>query len=326
MTAKSVAKLAGVSQKTVSLVMRNQGRVSAGTRERVKAAIEELGYRPNGVAAALKCSTTPQINFVVYEYLLHHHLTGALLGGVTQVANEGNFQVLLQVARTDSPDQGARLYREQWTSGTIVFAVREDDPLVTALAAAGCPTVSLLEPARALRPEFCIQADDYGGARQAVEHLLSRGHRTVGLVGVPNPLGSALAANRMRGARDALAAAGGVLIEECADTGWTVEGGYAAGIRLLSQPPRPTAVLALSDRLAVGVMRAARELGFGIPAELAIVGFDDAEWSAFLDPPLTTVRFPATDLGRLAVHRLLGRSPEAGGQSAHTTLMIRGST
>lgn len=327
-TSRDVARAAGVSQNTVSLVARGSPRVRAETRATVLEAMAQLDYRPNAVAAALRTRTTSSLLFVVDAGLIHDHLTAGLLAGAVEEARLHGYSILAQTVDADHPGLAVELYRAQLVAGALVLARMVDDPCVGVLAGSGCPSVSLLEPHAGIPPDRVIVADDGGGAAAAVRHLLDRGHSRIGLVRVPiADDGVDIAAERVRAARHAAHGRGVALVEAVADD-WTFESGLAAASALLGRPlaERPTAVFALSDRLAFGVLAAAARVGISVPAALAVVGFDDSEWGRYASPPLTTVEFPLRAMAREAVRRLLLPQAPREWERAPTRLIVRGSS
>jgi len=190
----------------------------------------------------------------------------------------------------------------------------------------------------ALPDEPGIEVDDEGGARLAAQHLVELGHREFLVIGIEPPSASAsmeptgVTAKRLNGFRAVLSAAGIVLPETSLVVGpASMEGGIDAFRRAWAAGVRPTAVLAMSDAMAIGAMRAARELGLRVPADVSIVGFDDVDVAKYTDPPLTTVHQPIRRKGEEAVRLLLGGGRQRDdGQTAQerldTRLVIRGST
>jgi len=323
-TSRDVAREAGVSQNTVSLVARKSPLVRPETRARVLAAMERLGYHPNAMAAALRSRTSRALAFVMAATAIHDHVTAALLTGAIEEANRHGFSIVVQPALEPEAQAAVDLYRAQLVAGALVFARRAEDPLVSGLAATGCPTISLLQPHSALPPSRSVVADDLGGSEAAVRHLLHRDHRRLGLVAVRS-VGGTLAAERLAGAR-AVAGAAGVPLDEVVADGWSVEAGEAAAHVLLGRVPRPTGVFALSDRLAFGVMAAAAAAGLRVPEDLAVAGFDNVEWSRYTRPPLTTVEFPLRDMGAAGVQRLLAPDAPVVWDRFPARLVVRGSS
>lgn len=323
-TSRDVARAAGVSQNTVSLVLRGSTRISSPTHERVRAAMERLGYQPNAVAAAPRSRTTRALLFVAPRAAVHSHVTAELLAGATDEAAADGYCLLVRAVGPDAAE-AVESYRGQWVSGAVVFASTVRDAAVEALAAAGCPTVAMITACAACPPEPTVVADDAGGAAQAVGHLLSKGHRRLGLVGPRGMPGGRISAERVAGARLAAASAA-VALAEVVVGDWGVADGLAGGTGLLAGPGRPTAIFALSDALALGVTRAAGAAGLRVPQDVAVVGFDNRDWGEYCTPPLTTIEFPLYEIGRLAVRRLL-RPGDAGPPGpVPARLVVRGST
>ena len=323
-TSRDVAREAGVSQNTVSLVARDSARVRPETKRAVRAVMERLGYHPNAVAAALRSQQTRTLAFVVHTHAVHHPVAAALLAGTIAAAERHGYTVVAQTVRDDDPAATLALYRSQSVSGAMVFARITDDPMVGGLHHGGCPVVSLLQPCACLPPDHSIVADDGGGAAAAIDHLCQRGHHRLGLVAAPSD-DSTLAQARIGAARAAAAAADAPLrVVMAAD--WTVEAGREAGLALLAGEDPPTGVFAISDRLAVGVLEAATATGLAVPRDVAVVGFDNIEWARYCHPPLTTVEFPLEDIAAEGVARLLRPHAPPAFARAPARLVVRQST
>ncbi len=280
-----VARLAGVSHQTVSRVLNNHPNVRSDTRTRVRAAMTELGYRPNSAARALVTGRTRVIGVVSQNTALYG--PASMLSALERALDREGLAV--GVASVPKLDRGSiaeavdRLL-EQRVGGIVVIA-----PVVSANEAiddvpADLPFVAIDgDPAR---PHQVVTVDQGLGARLATEHLLAAGHETVWHVSGPSEWFDS--AHRVRGWREALEAAGAEVPPVIA-ADWTLEAGYSAG-RMLARIPEARAVFAANDHLALGIMKALREAGRGIPDDVSIVGFDDIPESAYLTPALTTVR------------------------------------
>lgn len=320
-TGRDVARAAGVSANTVSLVVRQSPQVSLATRAAVRQAMERLGYRPNGLAAALRSRSTPILAFVVARQHVADHVTSGLLAGAIEGAETQGCSVTVLAEDVAAPGRAAEAYRARWAGCAVVLPAAGVDPLWQSLLVAGCPAVALARPPLDCPPDRAVRADDAGGGRLAMAHLLAGGHRHIGIVGLPAH-GPGLVADRVASASDTAAQAG-ARIEVAEAAGWSLEAGAAAARCLLGGRPRPTAIFAISDRLALGVYAAARELGLRIPADLAVAGFDNVEFAAYADPPLTTVDFPLHEIGRRGAALALGAAGMAG--AVPTTLIPRAS-
>jgi DNA-binding LacI/PurR family transcriptional regulator len=219
--------------------------------------------------------------------------------------------------------------------GVVAVGLSADHPEVEQIRAAGLPLVMV--DSSALPDQPFIAIDDEGGARAAAEHLLQLGHRELLIVGVEPPSPGAILepegvmSRRMRGYLNALADKGLVLPPNAIVVGpASIEGGIAAMRRATEDGMRPTGVLVMSDAMAIGVLRAAREMGLRVPEDLSVVGFDDIDISQHTNPPLTTVHQPIRQKGESAVRLLLSvverRDQRPEQIRLETRLIVRGST
>jgi DNA-binding LacI/PurR family transcriptional regulator len=303
-----VARVAGVSQQTVSRVINGKTRVSESTRAKVMRVIAELGYRPNRLARTLAGGPVSWVTVLTSDTALFG--AAATLRGMEEAARAVGFSVGISVLEpgASTTDVALRLNRPQ----EPVMVIAYDDPGERALRELppDVPVTAAVE-----RPDsgsggdpWQVWLDDRAAAAHATRHLLSLGHKTVHYVAIPSST-SALP-QRTRGWQDALRAAGRPLPDPL-QGGWTPRSGYLA-VRPLLADRSVTAILCGNDDLALGVMRAAREAGRDIPGDLSVVGFDDSPASAYLHPSLTTVRLDFEGLGRACFGLLLRRlRPEA---------------
>ena len=280
-----VARLAGVSHQTVSRVLNDHPNVKEQTRLRVRAAIAELGYRPNRAARALVTGRSQLIGIVALNSTLYG--PASLLTAFEQAAAEAGFAVSVgSVSRLDRESISGAVERhlDQRVAGLVVIA-----PVASAGAAldempAGVPLVTVDgDPDRA---HALITVDQVAGARAATQHLLDAGHRTVWHIAGPAEWYDA--AGRIEGWRRTLLAAGAEVPPLLA-ADWTAAAGYSAG-QMVARMPEVTAVFAANDHLALGLLRALHERGRRVPHDLSVVGFDDVPEAAYFIPPLTTVR------------------------------------
>jgi DNA-binding LacI/PurR family transcriptional regulator len=236
-----------------------------------------------------------------------------------------------------SPLQGslARAMGRATVDGVIAIGLSARHPEVEQIRAAGLPLVMVDSSAMPDQPG--IEIDDEGGARAAAEHLLNLGHTDILIVGVEPPTIGVQAdpegvmGGRLRGYLGALAARGVHLPPQAICVGpASIEGGIAVMRRAFEDGLRPTAVLAMSDAMAIGVLRAAREMGLRVPEDISVVGFDDIDISQHTNPPLTTVHQPIRRKGESAVRLLLAVVERRDLRPEHlrleTRLIIRGST
>jgi DNA-binding LacI/PurR family transcriptional regulator len=280
-----VARLAGVSHQTVSRVLNDHPNVKEQTRLRVRAAIAELGYRPNRAARALVTGRSQLIGIVALNSTLYG--PASLLTAFEQAAAEAGFAVSVgSVSRLDQESISGAVERhlDQRVAGLVVIA-----PVASAGAAlddmpSGVPLVTVDgDPDRA---HALITVDQVAGARAATQHLLDAGHRTVWHIAGPAEWYDA--AGRIKGWRQTLQAAGAE-VPPLLPADWTAAAGYSAG-QMVARMPEVTAVFAANDHLALGLLRALHERGRRVPHDLSVVGFDDVPEAAYFIPPLTTVR------------------------------------
>jgi len=280
-----VARLAGVSHQTVSRVLNDHPNVREQTRLRVRAAIAELGYRPNKAARALVTGRSQLLGVVAQNSTLYG--PASLLAAFEQAAAEAGFAVSVgSVGRLDRESIAGAVERhlDQRVAGLVVIApvASADDALEE--MPAGVPLVTIDGDPR--RPHALVTVDQAAGARAATEHLLAAGHRTVWHVSGPPEWYDA--AWRVEGWRSALLAAGAE-IPPPVKADWSAASGYAAG-QMLARMPEVTAVFAANDHQALGLLRAFSERGRSVPRDCSVVGFDDVPEAAYFIPPLTTIR------------------------------------
>ena len=298
---RDVAERAGVSRTTVSFVLNDVPgvRITEETRQRVREAARELNYYPTAAARSLASGKTHRIGLVLgegQERLAADAFLPAFLQGITASVHQRGYLLVLQLAEdVPSRDAYTRLIREQQVDGLILSGPRSDDPLVPQLAEERFP---LILHGRLNGYELpSVDVDNQAGAYQAVSHLISLGHSRIGFISNA-PLFHAGTQDRFAGYKLALAEHELAQDPELVETApFLPEAGRNAMNRLLDLPVRPTAVFAASDVVAMGSMRAIHAAGFGIPDDMAVVGFDDVVLAAHAHPPLTTVRVPAYGLG-----------------------------
>ena len=325
-TIKQVARHAGLSVATVSYVLNNDPRVAAETRERVLAAIRELDYHPNSWAQGL---ARRQADIVGLLMPAPRHADPFLLefiSGVMDVTAERHVGLLLLHPGKNEDDPPRELLRRR-LGGVIVLESQAIDPRVEWLQKRDIPFVLF---GRCQQPvDYWIDVDNSAGAQMAIEHLIALGHKRIGFIGAP--LKYMFAQYRLAGYRETLQRHGLPFDPALVLEGdLSEESGYTSARVLLRLPERPTAIMAASDIMARGVLRAAREEGLRVPGDVSVVGFDGTPFSAYTDPPLTTVRQPVYDIGREVAELLLQvvahPDTESCGKLILPTLVVRGSS
>jgi LacI family transcriptional regulator len=328
-TSADVAALAGVSRTTVSFVLNGRdAAITPATRERVLDAAQRLGYHPHASARQLAGGQSHAVGLVLRqtrEQVAGDALLAETLRGLTLATRSRGFSVLVE-AFLPGEDGYADLVRSRRADGLVVSGPRTDDRHLPELAREGFPLV--LQGALPGIDVPSVDVDNVAGARLAVEHLLTLGHRRIACI-TNAPLAYTAARERLDGYRAAMRAAG---IEP--DPAWVAEAAFDAqsgrrAMRSLLGRADFEAVFVASDVVAFGAIDALRAAGKRIPQDVSIVGFDDIPLAGFLDPPLTTVRLPAYELGHAAGMALLDRIARARVPSRTvlpTELVVRAST
>ncbi len=297
-----VARVAGVSNMTVSRVINDRPGVGAQTRDRVRAVMKELNFQPNTSARALKTGRPSAVGIVCPATTLYG--PAATLFGVEQAARAAGFSVNVISLKTIT-EAGLRQAMAQLRQLPIAVVIIIS-PLSSSAEALRelpeePPTVAIWAPSDL---GLAVAAVDHErAAAVATEHLLSLGHRTVWHVS--GPVGWTGSEQRTIGWRRALERAGR-RVPAPVEGDWTARSGFESGLAIL-RDPSVTAVFVANDQMALGVLRAAQTLGRRVPEDVSVVGYDDGPDSAFYSPPLTTMRQDFTRLGERALHLALAK-------------------
>jgi DNA-binding LacI/PurR family transcriptional regulator len=297
-----VAQLAGVSHQTVSRVLNDHPNVRPATRERVMSAIDSLGYRPNSAAKILVTGRSQALGVVSFDTTLYG--PASTVFGLEQAARAaGYFVSIASLAGqdVDSVREAVDRLIAQSVAGIMIVAPLMSAEEAIAVVPASLPVVLVQGGPESGAPEVIVDHEE--GARQAVEHLLALGHRTVWHIGGPE--GWIESRTRKAGWHAALSFAGAhkptVLPGD-----WSARSGYSAGQRLAAEPD-VTAVFAANDQMSLGLLRALNEAGRRVPDDISVVGFDDIPEAAYLSPPLTTIRQDFTEVGRRSLDLILAQ-------------------
>ncbi|MFG2576706.1 LacI family DNA-binding transcriptional regulator [Streptomyces sp. NPDC048481] len=297
-TLDEVAGLAGVSRSVASRVLNNAPHVSRVKREAVERAVRQLGYVPNPRARALATRQTGAAALVISgedPSIFADPFFAQVIVGASEALEEADLHLMLCLAASDrGRARVAELLRSRGADGVMLMALREDDPLVRTAREAEMPVVFGGRPVGPA-PRWYVDVDNVGGAREATEHLLARGRTRV--AAICGRMDTEAGRARYRGYRDAVLAAGLDPFPP-REGDFTEPSGAAVMAALLAEHPDVDGVFAANDNMAAGALRALREAGRLVPADVAVVGFDDLEIARIADPPLTTVHQPVTALGR----------------------------
>ena len=291
-TINDVARVSGVSKKTVSRVINRSPLLSAETRERVEAVIRDLGYVPNPQARALAMGR----NFLIG--LLHDNPNAQMVlnfqEGVLEAIRDTEFALVVRPVNRHSPamlDDVRHFLEKQRLFGVLILPpISENDELAALCRQLGCSYVRM--GSAALDDEaHLVESNDHQAVGQAVDYLVAQGHRDIALI--EGPAGFRSAKERHDGFLEAMARHGlKVGPARVAQGNYTFDSGRAAAERLFETSPRPTAIFSSNDEMAAGALHAARQREIEVPGELSLIGFDDTAIAAHIWPPLTTVRWP----------------------------------
>jgi LacI family transcriptional regulator len=328
-TIREVASAAGVSIATVSRVLNGRPDVSEQTRETVLRVVRDRGFSTNRSARALSGGRTGLVGVTLP--IVEAAYFAFILSGAAEALYEQDMRMVLCPTLHQHEREVTLLERlmHGTTDGAVLTLPEETNEELKALQRLGYPFV-VVDPRVPLDDGIpAVSAAHSSGARAAVEHLLSLGHRRIAAITGPSQWMAS--SERLNGYFAALGAAG-VLADPALvlESRFDIESGEAATRRLLDLAEPPTAIFAFNDNLAIGALHAARERGVSVPEQLSVVGFDDSEQAAIVTPALTTVRQPLAEMGRMAVSLLLrlleNQRVEALSVELATRLVVREST
>ncbi|QGP79154.1 LacI family DNA-binding transcriptional regulator [Sphingobium sp. CAP-1] len=318
-----VAALAQVSIKTVSRVVNKAPNVSAELRNRVQAAIDELGYRPNQSARRLAGGRSFMVAFL-YNNPAPGYVSRIQIGAAWRCRELGYHLVVEPISPggEESFDVLDRLVAALRPDGVLLVPPLSDDAgLLARLAEMGLPYARIAGAGETAG--FTVPTPEQAGGRMVADHLVALGHRRIGVITPPSTHHAAL--RRVEGFRDGLAAAGLTVDDSLFMQGrFDFASGIEAGEALLALPEPPSAIFATNDEMALGVLTLAHRIGLRVPEDLSVAGFDDTSASLTSWPPLTTVRQPLEDMGRCVIDALARGPAEA--PDFLFTLIPRGST
>ena len=335
-TIDDVAKLAGVSIKTVSRVVNREPNVREQTREKVESAIMRLNYRPNKAAQNL-ASHHSRLFVLIYDDPSAYEIPSAgfiirMQGGALRACRTANYELLIHPCRYRSKDVGAELrglIEQVRPDGIVLAAPLSNVPrVVEAIAATGTPFVRV-SPGKANGSSLVVATNDREASAEMTRYLASLGHKRIAFIkGHP---GHKAVGNRFRGYLDGLRDSG---LEACdaliAKGDNSIRSGEAAAVELLEKDKPPTAIFAANDDMAAGVIRVADRLGIKVPGQLSVAGCDDIALAQQIYPALTTINQPLAKMAEAAVLMLIesqrnGKNPD-GPVIVQGALQVREST
>lgn len=325
---RDVADLAGVSVATVSRALQQPERVSPKTRAKVMSAVSEVGYKPNLMAVKFRSGKTHSL--VVLVPTVANVFFARVISGMQEAAAESGYSLLLgnTLGNADIEANYAKMVQTSQADGLIQLRAHNPFSEDTGKNDSMLPMVNACE---VLSSNICptVTLDNRAAARAMTEHLLSLGHKRIALF--KGPADSPLTQERLAGYRDALQAADIPYDQSLLFAGdFTLQAGYEAAGRMLALDSRPTAVFCENDETALGALQGFKNAGLRVPQDISVAGFDNIDFAAYCDPPLTTIAQPAEAFGRTAVNLLVdvleGKLTTAPKVIMPFELILRGST
>ena len=303
-TIQDVAQLARVSTATVSRVLNGYEHVSPAVAEKVRRAVDELGYEPNQMAKSLRTLKTSRIVVTVPD--IANPFFSHIIRGVEEAALAAGYTVLLGDVgfHGDSEEAYASLLRRKEADGLIFLGHTLPASLQNLIERKGAsaPVVNGCEFSDTVNVSS-VHIDNACAAREVMDYLYGLGHRRIGII--TGDMRSPISRDRLQGVHDSARAHGHADQLTIATGDYSIESGAQVAIDLINATPRPTAIFCFSDDMAFGVLYALRGAGLTCPADMSLVGFDDARLSRFSAPALTTVRQPMREIGRRCVELLV---------------------
>ncbi len=313
-TIRDVARVAGVSVATVSRALNGADNVLPDTRQRIQAAAHALRFTPSGAARSLITRRTHTVGALLPD--LYGEYFSELIRGIDQAARARGLHLMVSSSHGDAAEAAKAMRAMNGrVDGLIVLSPHADAHFLQHNLPARLPAV-LLNTGAELSGHTRFAVDNFGGAQTMTRHLAASGRKRIAFIG--GPQGNHEAQERLRGYRAGLKAGAKELVF---DGDFSEESGWLAGRRIAQSKPRPDAVFAANDMLAVGCLSALREAGLRVPEDVALAGFDDIPIARYITPALTTIRVPIASLGSAALDALAKAVQDPDSQTTHTVVM-----
>jgi len=334
-TIKDVATKAGVSVATVSFVLNNASGQPIGkaVRERVQKAAQSLNYHPNASAAHLARRRTRHVAIVLYEeeYLLSNTFYSGVVEGALKQALEREYHLLFSYVKADYKGRSdLPIVITQRNTEGVLFIKKLIPEMVADIATMGLPIVAIDHQVPSPWVSSVSMENRRGGA-MAAEHLRGLGHKHLAILA--GGLERQSISERVKGFTEELRKSGIGEVQRqplWKSSALTFDGGFAAAIKGFRKDPQITGLFCVNDEMAAGAIRAAHQLGYRVPSQLSVVGFDDIDLARYIDPPLTTIGVDKLELGRRAMSQLIdqieGSAKSVTEQRVDVQLIIRGTT
>ncbi|QKS70166.1 LacI family DNA-binding transcriptional regulator [Paenalkalicoccus suaedae] len=316
-TINDIAKRAGVSRTTVSRVINNSGYVSEASKRRIMTAIEETGYVPSEQAKSLRLKRTKVIGVILPK--ISTETSSRVVDGINSELNSNGYQILLASSdlSMEREIEHLKLLQSRRVDGIILVATNREQPLLNAIHQAEVPVVVLGQD---IKGNSSVLYDDYHAAKAVMNAIFAKGHKKIGFIGV-HEQDQAVGVERKQAYLDAMAESG-VTIEE----GWMqeaifdIDSGATATKQMMQSLVKPTAIFAVTDRLAIGAMQYLQANGLKIPEDIAIIGIGASDLSKYVTPSLSTVDYFHEEAGILSA-RLLLNNLQNGEKKVEKSLM-----
>ncbi|WP_377892009.1 LacI family DNA-binding transcriptional regulator [Alkalihalobacillus sp. R86527] len=310
-TIKDVAKRAGVSRTTVSRVLNDNGYVSQEAREQVLKAVQEMGYIPSAHAKTMRTKRSGVIGVILPR--ISTETASRVVNGIEQELADNGYQILLTNTqlKPEKEIENIKLLRSRQVDGIILLATNRNQGLLNTINETNIPFVAL---GQELEGVTSVMYDDYHASISIAESLISKGHQRIGFIGVQEK-NHAVGVLRKEGYKDAMKKHNLTIDENWIQYGdFTFESGYEAAERLMVGAAMPTAIFAVTDRMAIGALGCLREKNINVPEEMAVYGIGASDLSKHVTPTLSTVDYFNEDAGRqtaqLILQQLKGQSLE----------------
>ncbi len=306
-TQQDIANKLGISVATVSRALGGYSDIAKSTQEHVKKTAQEMGYRPNVIARRLQKQQTDTIGFIIPTHgprFSDPYFT-ELLTGIGNEAAEQDYDLLVSTRAAGSGEMKIyqRMVSEQRVDGLLIVRTRQDDQRIRYLIKENFPFVAFGRSDTNANYPY-LDVDSQSGIYQITQHLIDLGHKKLAYISAPKQL--QFAHHRLTGYKQALLANNIPVDTDLIFCGELTESsGYKLGLKILTKYNDVTAIIASNDLMALGTMKATRELGYEIGEDIAITGFDDVPLATHAHPPLTTVRQPIYEIGRQICRMLL---------------------
>ncbi|MDQ0110886.1 LacI family DNA-binding transcriptional regulator [Paenibacillus harenae] len=308
-TIYDVAKEAGVSIATVSLVINGKGKISKERREEIRGIMMRMGYKPSMIASALTGKKTYALGLLVPD--ISNPFFAEIARAVEDEGQRHGYSVF--ICSTDNKDEKvghyAALLQQKNVDGVIIGTGIRELSVLDPLLHGGVPIAFLAREFRSVEVPSVV-VDDYAGGAAAAEHLIALGHRRLAVLAEQDSISSSR--ERVRGFKQALEAVG-ITLDPALVLSSAIKESKASALALMRGEHPPTGIFCCNDLLAIGALQAAKEMGIRIPHDCSIIGFDDTVLASVTDPPLTTIAQPIEQMGQIAVQllvRKIGRPGE----------------